>query len=194
MAADYLAAIREIQPQGPYQLLGMSFGGLLAYEMAQQLSRQGGEVSSLILLDTSLPAQRREKELSEEAFLQAMAVELSCADLLPLNARSLTLPEIVELALQAGRLPAGFQLAEAERIAAVFRNNVRLDREYQPQKWGGSLLLLRALRRPTSAGAPPDWSSYVANLAMNDLDCTHSEIVTQAFSKTVAALIAPHLK
>jgi thioesterase domain-containing protein len=194
MAADYLKAIRAIQPEGPYQLLGMSFGGLIAYETAQQIKQQGGEVSSLILLDTSLPAQRREKDLSEDAFLQAMAVELSCADLLPPNARALTLPELVELAVQAGRLPATFQLAEAERIAAVFRNNVRLDREYQPQQWDGSVVLLRALRRQTSAGAPPDWSSCVPNLTMSDVDCTHSEIVSQALSKTVAALITPHLK
>ena len=69
-----------------------------------------------------------------------------------------------------------------------------MDRAYQPQKWDGSVLLLRALRRERAGDTPPDWSSYVHNLTVQDLDCTHSEIVSPALSKTVAALIAPHLK
>ena len=45
MAEHYLAAIRQVQPEGPYQLAGWSFGGTLALEMAQQLQK-GGRVSS----------------------------------------------------------------------------------------------------------------------------------------------------
>ncbi|MCZ0900911.1 thioesterase domain-containing protein, partial [Microcoleus sp. HI-ES] len=37
MAADYIAALRTVQPKGPYFLGGWSFGGLVAFEMAQQL-------------------------------------------------------------------------------------------------------------------------------------------------------------
>jgi thioesterase domain-containing protein len=47
MAADYLAAVRTVQPCGPYQLGGYSFGGLVAFEMAQQLVR-GGETVGLV--------------------------------------------------------------------------------------------------------------------------------------------------
>jgi thioesterase domain-containing protein len=52
MAAYYIDAIREIQPAGPYWLTGYSFGGHVAFEMAQQLRAQGHEVNQLILLDT----------------------------------------------------------------------------------------------------------------------------------------------
>ncbi len=55
MARDYLAEVREIQPHGPYSLGGFSGGGLIAYEMAQQLEREGEEVALVILLDTPLP-------------------------------------------------------------------------------------------------------------------------------------------
>ena len=41
MAADYLRQIRSVQPQGPYLIGGFSFGGLVAYEMAQQLRQSG---------------------------------------------------------------------------------------------------------------------------------------------------------
>ncbi|HEY6331493.1 MAG TPA: amino acid adenylation domain-containing protein, partial [Blastocatellia bacterium] len=45
MASAYIELIRQVQPAGPYSLGGWSFGGIVAYEMAQQLSRMGEEVS-----------------------------------------------------------------------------------------------------------------------------------------------------
>jgi 3-oxoacyl-(acyl-carrier-protein) synthase/thioesterase domain-containing protein len=50
----YLSHIREIQPQGPYYLGGWSLGGTIAYEIAQQLSAKGENVSKLYLLDSYL--------------------------------------------------------------------------------------------------------------------------------------------
>jgi amino acid adenylation domain-containing protein len=54
MAADYLRAVRDQQPKGPYRLLGFCFGGIVAYEMAQQLVQAGQEVSLLVMMDTVL--------------------------------------------------------------------------------------------------------------------------------------------
>ena len=51
MAGGYLKEIRALQPEGPYYLGGHSIGGLVAFEMAQQLRRQGQEVAFLALLD-----------------------------------------------------------------------------------------------------------------------------------------------
>jgi acyl transferase domain-containing protein/thioesterase domain-containing protein/acyl carrier protein len=66
-ARDYLAEMREIQPQGPYLLGGFSGGGITAYEMARQLQDEGEQVASLVLLDTPLPERpvlnRRDKAL-----------------------------------------------------------------------------------------------------------------------------------
>jgi len=55
MAIDYIKEIRTVQPEGPYFLGGYSYGGLVAFEMAQQLRHQGQEVALLVLFDTSLP-------------------------------------------------------------------------------------------------------------------------------------------
>lgn len=55
MAADYLEVLKTVQPEGPYHLLGWSIGGVVAFEMAQQLPRQGQSVAILIMLDTSVP-------------------------------------------------------------------------------------------------------------------------------------------
>jgi amino acid adenylation domain-containing protein len=51
MAANYIQEIQTIQPQGPYLLLGYSLGGLIAFEIAQQLQAQGQEIQLLALVD-----------------------------------------------------------------------------------------------------------------------------------------------
>ena len=53
MAAHYVEEICSLQPEGPYHLCGFSLGGLIAYETAQQLRRQGKSVAVLALLDTN---------------------------------------------------------------------------------------------------------------------------------------------
>ena len=54
-ASDYIAEMREVQPEGPYMIGGFSGGGITAYEMARQLKAAGETISALILLDTPLP-------------------------------------------------------------------------------------------------------------------------------------------
>lgn len=56
MAAFYIQELRTVQPQGPYFLGGFSSGGLVAFEMAQQLHKQGQKVAFLGLLDTFVPS------------------------------------------------------------------------------------------------------------------------------------------
>ncbi len=58
LAAQYLALIRTKQPVGPYYLGGASFGGIVAYEMAQQLEVQGEKVALLAVFDHEPPNVR----------------------------------------------------------------------------------------------------------------------------------------
>ena len=55
MAAFYIDQIQKLQPEGPYYLGGSSFGGLAAFEIAQQLHRRGEKVGLVALLDTGTP-------------------------------------------------------------------------------------------------------------------------------------------
>lgn len=55
MAAEYIRQIRTVQPKGPYLLAGFSAGGILAFEMAQQLQAQGQKVALLTMFDTKSP-------------------------------------------------------------------------------------------------------------------------------------------
>lgn len=53
-AAHYCTLIRDIQAEGPYHLLGWSFGGCLAYEVARQLRQEGQDIGFLGMIDTIL--------------------------------------------------------------------------------------------------------------------------------------------
>jgi len=52
MASHYISEMRSVQPRGPYFLGGFSFGGLVGYEIAQQLRAMGEEAALLALFDT----------------------------------------------------------------------------------------------------------------------------------------------
>jgi nonribosomal peptide synthetase DhbF len=52
IAAEHVESIRRVQPHGPYYLVGWSFGGYVAYDMAMQLRAAGEEVAFLGMLDT----------------------------------------------------------------------------------------------------------------------------------------------
>lgn len=54
-AAGYIRSLRAVQPHGPYRLAGYSFGGVVAHEMAIQLTREGHAVEFVGLFDTHNP-------------------------------------------------------------------------------------------------------------------------------------------
>ncbi len=55
LARNYLIGLRRIQPKGPYDLVGYSFGGVVAFEIAQQLLAGGDRVGVLALIDSAYP-------------------------------------------------------------------------------------------------------------------------------------------
>jgi thioesterase domain-containing protein/acyl carrier protein len=59
MAAHYVREVREVQPRGPYHLGGYCFGGIVAYELAQQLRRAGEDVAVVALFNGAGPAYLR---------------------------------------------------------------------------------------------------------------------------------------
>ncbi|MBN3876527.1 amino acid adenylation domain-containing protein [Nostoc sp.] len=59
VAIRYIQELFVVQPQGPYFLAGHSFGGKLAFEMAQQLLRKGHKVALVAILDTTAPFHQK---------------------------------------------------------------------------------------------------------------------------------------
>ncbi len=77
LAAAYVDLLRGVRPQGPYHLCGYSAGGLIAFEIARQLSAEGEEVAFLGLIDTYAPVAGRrvsplQKKLNHARVLRAL--------------------------------------------------------------------------------------------------------------------------
>ena len=143
MAADYVAAIREIQPRGPYHLLGQSLGGMVAFEMAQQLCRAGETVAPLLILDMFAPPFLPEVEAAHAddprwwstlaEYLGALSnttVNLA-TDLLAQQTPDEQLAHFQQALEAAHLLPVGSDLQQVRGMAAVFRANQLL--AYTPQ-------------------------------------------------------------
>jgi amino acid adenylation domain-containing protein len=70
LAREYIEIIRRQQPHGPYRLVGLSFGGIVAFEVAQQLRAAGEAIHFLGLLDAALPERGFDRALRLAALPQ----------------------------------------------------------------------------------------------------------------------------
>ena len=93
IAAYHIQTIREIQPEGPYYLGGWSAGGLVAFEVAQQLTRQGQEVPLLVLFDVvnwnGLDRSTLWRRIGARAYLVAWKMKRHALALLTLRGEEL---------------------------------------------------------------------------------------------------------
>ena len=127
-----------MQPAGPYRLGGWSLGGLIAFEMARQLTEAGQEVELVALIDTLPPAAApglppaTEEELVAW-FLQDLArllghdVAVVPAELVGLPARE-KLERAAQLAHAAGLLPADLGADRLSPMLATFAANLQASR------------------------------------------------------------------
>jgi amino acid adenylation domain-containing protein len=72
IAAYYIDEMRQVRPTGPYYLGGFCLGGLVAFEMAQQLHAAGEKVALLVLFDTQNPARPPRRYTLPERFKQKL--------------------------------------------------------------------------------------------------------------------------
>jgi len=75
MAREFLAELRTVQPEGPYQLGGHCVGGIAALEIAQLLLQEGEEVELMVFLDTERPTPLR-TFLTELYFKRQRAIHI----------------------------------------------------------------------------------------------------------------------
>jgi FkbH-like protein len=207
MATLYLNEILEFQPQGPYYLCGSSFGGLLAYEMAQQLKALKKEVALLALFDTHGPG-----------YPQSLSDSVVCRHLFSLVARMETLRgQLREL---QGREKLEFFWAKAKkgwkkiRRRSVWkmnefqirysqtvggdlpkdlqRNHKAIQRaleDYIPQPYYGKLTLFRASIQPK--GIVPDpylgWKDLSSDgIEVFECQGSHGAMTVAPYAKALA--------
>jgi amino acid adenylation domain-containing protein len=149
MARRYVDVLREARPTGALWLAGWSFGGLVAFEMARQLTEIGAEVAGLILLDTRLPAPERQARSDEAALLLLFAREQGIV--LPAGEEDVQLGRSMEeriarlgaLAAEQGVLPHDTVEAHLRRALRVYEAHLRAFARYRPRPADVRATLLR---------------------------------------------------
>jgi thioesterase domain-containing protein len=58
MIDHFISEIKNIQPEGPYYLVGECIGGMLMYEIARALGERGEDIAILVLMDTHVPSKQ----------------------------------------------------------------------------------------------------------------------------------------
>ncbi|BAY73763.1 amino acid adenylation domain-containing protein [Nostoc linckia NIES-25] len=150
-ATYYLQEIRKIQPNGPYLLGGHCYGGVLAFEMAQQLQRQGERVDLLVVIDAILSETRIEPTKDDDAkFLLRMAESIktdSNIDFLVSfeELRDLSLNEQLDLINQKAKfIFTDTEIKDFLRYYKLFKAHVQAMRDYVPLVYPHSMTLFRA--------------------------------------------------
>ncbi|MDH3942579.1 MAG: AMP-binding protein [Anaerolineae bacterium] len=201
---EFLSAVQEVQPQGPYNLIGSSFGGKVAYEVAQQLLAAGQKVDLLALIDTfgpgypqRLPQSTRAKKwlFDRMQYVAKHVGNLRVADW------SGKIAYIAHYIKEAGRLLVSLPRAllmdrrrkEIPRVlVAVEKANLIASRAYQPSAYPGKVVLFRARQQPWGIHPDPTlgWGSVkIDELEIHEVPGHHGSILFEPRVGKLAELL-----
>jgi thioesterase domain-containing protein/acyl carrier protein len=195
MAKNYADRIQAIAPAGPYNLLGWSFGGVVAHELAIELQRRGHEVANLVLLDAQPGVDGTvtapndvvvDSQTLEEVF-RFYGIDIPGQD------GSLTNEQIEELIREraAEEFPQQKQLLDW--IVQNLDSNKALQLAHEPGVFDGNAVIFSAVRDELDRSSSPreEWRPYVTgDVTQHSIDCTHEVMLT---AESVA-LYGPQLK
>lgn len=191
VAQRFLEDIRVVQPAGPYRLLGYSFGGLIAFEMACQLETVGESVSFVGLVDTSPPGSHREASIPDR-------IRIHANNLQKLSQKER--PQYIKNSLKRLLIKIGQRqvVRKAMPMEKLFPNDHRaattlIIRSYNPQKvYTGSLTVFRVKERPWYVrwDRMEGWSRLVAgSVIFCDLPGNHGTVVKEPHVKNLGDAI-----
>ena len=196
LAAHYIEEMASLQPHGPYHLVGHSAGGVVAFEMAQQLRARGEAVALLALLDSYAPGV----PASGEALSLRAVVRNIFRTPLPIlfdfgvslvREQASKFAPVRELLMRGEALPTVLRL----RLVNAFINS------YQPKPYGGRIDFFKSMKPPSMIRhAPPPpletgWRELAAGgLEIHEIQGDHMEIVREPLAAETAAQIHERLK
>lgn len=209
MAELYVARLRQIQPRGPYHLLGWSFGGLVAHEMARLLGLAGDRVAFLGLLDAYPFVAAAPGAAADEASEVAGALAFLGYDAAEYGARPLTrdaLAAFICARYDVFAIPVVQDMQQRNpdlvpSLRRVIDNNLRLARSFVPGRVDADLTLIRATE---GKGAdldgllnhgPAAWSPHIAGtIEQHAIACHHQAMLDPATLAQIGPLLAAALR
>ena len=167
MAADYLAQVRKVQPEGPYHLLGWSFGGLVAHDMARQLQETGETVALLASLD-SHPVPEAGELPSDTELLEAILAFFGHEP-----GAAPTAPEVLETFKRDNNPLSVLTEDQLMNVVTAWRANVTLQVEHRPGRFQGRMLHFVAGQE----NDPADWSPFADQVDEHPIACQHQDML-----------------
>ena len=195
-AARHVQAIRAIQPVGPYYLAGWSLGGVVAYEIARQLTTMGQHVGLLILLDSGLPARQQRNDPD------AIPFELEKARNQLVNDLAAREPDLVSeefladdflgrvssflsSAQRTGWMPADITLNQCARWVDVVASNAIAELYYPIAPYEGRVTLLRSSLSTTPL-ADFQLATWVrGECEVHEIEAPHDDFVGEPYAALV---------
>ena len=189
MAEDYLRAIKERQPDGPYYLCGYSSGGLVAFEIARRLSESGDAVGLVGLFDTTMSPVRWPLRTWFSILARRMAF-LAAALSTPVHTWPTTLRKSAER-LRAWHGSPGAAPPIAIRVAA---SALIASAKYHPGFYRGQLTLFSpAQREPGLPSLESVWRNHARAVMVVETAGTHLTMLSPLHAETTAACVTRHL-
>jgi amino acid adenylation domain-containing protein len=181
MASLYVKAIKSVQSEGPYQVGGWSFGGVVAYEIAQQLYRQGDEVSLLAILDSYVPILLDKAKNIDNLYLVGVLSRVFGGMfgqdnlVTPEELESLTTQERLDYIIEKARIakifPPGVEKQNNRRILDVLVGTLKATYSYQRQPYPGKVTIFRATEKHIMAPDPTMvWVELFSVLAAGEIE------------------------
>ncbi|WP_144611303.1 non-ribosomal peptide synthetase DhbF [Bacillus cereus] len=197
MAKDYLKHVREVQPHGPYRLLGWSLGGNVVHAMASQLQNEGEEVELLVMLD-SYPGHflpNTEAPTEEEALIALLA--LGGYDPDNMDGKPLTMESAVEILRKDGSALASLEEETILNLKETYVNSVGLLGKYVPKVYNGDILFFRSTVIPEwfDPISPNTWLNYLdGEIVQHDIDCRHKDLCQPGPLTEIGQVLAKYLQ
>ncbi|MEU8784355.1 amino acid adenylation domain-containing protein, partial [Streptomyces sp. NPDC048637] len=177
MVEAYLAQIRSVQPDGPCSLLGWSFGGVVAHEMAVRLQEAGQKVNSLLLMDSYPPSTAVDGHDKGRVTRRGPGTDGGDA----MDAEVLRQALFDSLGHQADDATGPLALLGEQGLAAmvrVFARNSRLESGFAPRPFRGDVLFFEATEgRAPGMQRPQAWRPHVTGrIAVTPVRGAHGEL------------------
>ncbi|MBU9196279.1 amino acid adenylation domain-containing protein [Burkholderia gladioli] len=198
MALDYVRQIRDVQPSGPYHLLGWSLGCHIAHAIATQLQLAGESVALLAMLDGYPMAEIEAISSPTEAEVMGVLMQAFSDSQQPTTAEPLT---IATLKAQLARSNPMFQTISEPTFASIVRQfqiAPALAGMFAPEIFHGDVLFLRAVLSQADAYPQREvsaWQPYVqGRIETHDVECLHETMMSAQALARIGPIVAAALE
>ena len=187
MAAEYLREVKARQPDGPYNLCGYSFGGLVAFEIARRLRESGDEVALVGLFDTMMSPLRWPLR-SWLSIVRGRVVRFAAG---VIAAPIRTWPAVVwKMGCRACASLRGFLKSAPTRVLKVEANALIASARYRPGFYPGELTLFTpAEREPGLPSLQSIWRKHSGSLSIVETAGDHWTMFSPPNAESTAACL-----